>query len=98
MARSTSPEADDDFARIYLHGVETFGTAQAERYALAMLDAFDMLGDKPHIGRERSDLNPPVRLWPHGSHNILYVIIGSDAHILRVVHHSVEWTRLFRPQ
>lgn len=62
MARRTSPEADDDFAQIFLHGVEHFGPKQAEAYALSLLDAFDMLGDKPYLGRERNDVGPPVRL------------------------------------
>lgn len=95
MARKTSPEADDDFAAIYVYGVDNFGKSQAEKYAISLLDAFDMLGNSPHIGRERSEVSPPVRLWPHGSHNILYAVVEDEVLILRVVHHSVQWARLF---
>ncbi len=95
MARRTSPEADDDFAQIYVYGLQTFGRRQAEAYAAGLLDAFDHLAIHPRLGRERDDINPPVRLLPYHSHNILYTLLDDEVLVLRVVHSSVDWVRLF---
>jgi len=95
MARRTSPEADDDFAQIYLYGLQNFGRRQAEIYAIGLLDALDHLATHPRLGRERTDIRPPVRLLPHVSHNILYTVADGDVLVLRIVHASVDWVRLF---
>ena len=95
MAGKTSPEADADFAKIYAFGLEGFGRAQAEAYAIGLLDLFDMLAANPRLGRERSEIAPPVRLIRYRSHHVLYLVRGKDVLILRIVHGSVDWTALF---
>ena len=52
MALRKSPEADDDFARIYAYGLADYGRAKAEEYAYRLLRVFDMLTDNPFLGRE----------------------------------------------
>lgn len=91
MAVRKSPEADDDFARIYAYGLADYGRRQAEDYALGLLEAFDWIGDHPLLARERTVVSPPVRLHIYRAHHVLYLIDDGDVLILRVLHGSANW-------
>lgn len=69
-----------------------FGLAQAERYHARLQRAFDLLAANPTMARERSELSPPVRIHPCGSHIILYIVVAdSDVLIVRVRHGREDW-------
>ena len=91
MATRTSPDADEDFAGIYARGWEEYGEQEAEAYALGLLDAFALLAANPHIGRERTEVSPPVRLHSHRAHHIIYVIESGDVLVLRILHGRQDW-------
>ncbi len=61
MAYSLSGKAEDDLIELYLHGAETIGPAQAERYFAQLQDAFDFIEKFPKAVRERTEISPPVR-------------------------------------
>ena len=44
------------------------------------------------MARERSELSPPVRAHPCGSHVILYTIEPDGILIVRVRHERKDWT------
>lgn len=83
--------ADEDVIGIFYSGLVQFGLEQADRYHDALFDVFDLIADNPRMGRERTELTPPVRVHPFRSHIILYVIEGSDVLIVRVRHAHEDW-------
>ena len=53
-------------------GVETFGEAQAEAYLIHLEYVFTLIAENPRMARERSEIIPPVRVQPTGSHVVIY--------------------------
>lgn len=92
MAFKLSRRAVDDITHIYIDGAGTFGAAQAEKYHQQMETTFGLIASNPDIARERTEITPPVRIHPFGSHIIVYIKDGeSDILILRVRHGSEDW-------
>ncbi|TPW26418.1 type II toxin-antitoxin system RelE/ParE family toxin [Martelella alba] len=92
MTYRLTRKAEGDLIAIYIAGVEGFGIAQAERYHAELGDVFDLLADNPYLARERTELSPPIRVHPHGSHIILYRIEDdSSILIVRVRHAREDW-------
>lgn len=88
-----SGQADLDVARIYVHGEQAFGVAQAARYQDGLFDTFDLLSDNPRLARERAEFTPPLRIHPYGSHIILYALQDDGVLIIRVLHGRQDWER-----
>lgn len=92
MAYKLSVKAEEDILHMLVEGIRLFGSAQAERYHAGLEQAFDFLAGSPKAARERTEINPPVRVQPYGSHMIIYVIQPSgDVFILRVRHSREDW-------
>jgi len=92
MAYRRSEKADEDIITIYVDGVRDFGIAQAEKYHAELEQLFDLIAVTPKLARERHELEPPVRIHPHKSHIIIYVIEGNnDVLVLRVRHGREDW-------
>jgi toxin ParE1/3/4 len=51
-----------------------------------------LLADSPNLARERTELSPPARIHPAGSHVVVYTI-ENDGSILiaRVRHGREDW-------
>ena len=78
---------------IYAQGARGFGLVQADRYHDALFDQFDLLAAFPRMARERTELDPPVRVHPFRAHLILYRVEPDDSIlILRVRHGREDWT------
>lgn len=87
-----SAAAEADLIDIYVVGVRDFGFAQAESYQDRLDDAIQIIADNPKIARLRSEIDPPVRVHPVGSHMVVYhVEDGCPARILRIRHHREDW-------
>lgn len=85
-------KAEGDVIGIYHYSAETFGIAQADAYHDKLEATFRILAAQPRIARERTEINPPVRVHPCGSHIIIYVVSGDDSVlIVRVRHGSEDW-------
>ena len=93
-----SRKAEEDILGIFITGAREFGIAQAERYHVDLEAAFAFLADYPRAARERTEINPPVRAHPRGSHVIVYEIDGDCIVILRVRHQREDWIRLEHDQ
>lgn len=91
MSYKLTPEATDDVLHVYVQGVLMFGQSQAERYHARLEDIFALLGDNPRAARERTEIDPPVRVHPYGSHVIIYRTDGEDIVILAVRHSRENW-------
>ena len=93
MARLTvSEEADRDLDALYRQGVEMFGVGQADRYVEGLLNALDLIADFPGAARFRTELQPPIRVYPYKSHLVLYdVDARGDVLVVRIRHGHEDW-------
>jgi toxin ParE1/3/4 len=93
MARyRLSQRADSDVGDIYLASALTFGLAQADRYKAGLEAVFEFLADNPRAARERSEVDPPVRVHPYGSHIVIYALDEVGVLVLRIRHGREDWT------
>ena len=83
--------AEQDIRSIAEIGIEMFGVAQAQAYHTALYNTFDLLSDNPRMGRERTELTPPVRVHLFRSHIILYKTEDGEILIIRVRHAHEDW-------
>ena len=86
-----SDKAKADLDGIFLHGLMTYGDAAAERYVDELSGQLAKIAESPGIVRERTEIRPPVRLYPFRAHHILYMTLGEDVVILQVLHRSANW-------
>lgn len=86
-----SAPADVDLTTIFWHGLERFGVAQTERYLDELERVFAFLSDYPEAARLRTELNPPVRAYPHEAHMIIYEIEAAGVAILRIRSARENW-------
>ncbi len=77
---------------IYKFGAQAFGNDQADAYFASLETAFEFLASYPEAARLRTEIIPPVRCHPHGSHIIVYTDLASETvTILRVRHAHENW-------
>lgn len=92
MAYRLSLMAEEDVIAVFLEGAEAFGEAQASVYHARLEQCFEMLAAHPLAGACRSEISPPVHLFPVGSHIVIYRVLDSaDVYVLRVRHGSENW-------
>jgi toxin ParE1/3/4 len=85
-------QAEEDVIGIYLYTAETFGIPQADAYHNKLEATFNLLGAQPYMARERTEINPPVRVHPCGSHIIIYTVsVDESVLVVRVQHGSEDW-------
>ncbi len=88
-----SKAAEADLIDIFLSGVEAFGVKQAEIYQDKIDHSIAIIGDNPDLARLRTEITPPVRIHPVGSHVIVYLVDdGGLVRILRIRHQRENWT------
>lgn len=87
---SLTEDADLDFADIYGRSQQNFGAHQAEKYALKLIDAFELLAERPRAGHDISYIKPGSRRLHHESHTIYYRIGDGEVIIFRILHQSQD--------
>lgn len=92
MRLRLSPRAKEDVYEMHEVGSLTFGVRQADAYIESLAATFANIERYPEAARERSEVDPPVRVWPHRAHHICYRIEGDVLWVVRVLHHSMDWT------
>ena len=90
-----TPLVISDLEAIWRYTEEEWGITQAEFYLDQMDDAFGLLAEQPKLSRIRNEFRPPVRIYHHAHHLIVY-----DTHldgirpdgiiIIRVLHESMD--------
>jgi len=91
MGFRTTTQADEDIIGIYVYGAREFGIEQAEQYHEGLMRCFAFLAENSLVARERAELRPPVRVFFHEAHAIVYVLQGDDILIIRVLHGRQDW-------
>ncbi|MEQ1612148.1 MAG: type II toxin-antitoxin system RelE/ParE family toxin [Hyphomicrobiaceae bacterium] len=92
-----TPRAAEDLIEIYSY-IGQHSTRSAESMLLALARQFELLAERPRIGRARPDLRPELRSWPHRSYVILYRTTETGVEIVRVVHGARDLTALLAEQ
>ena len=69
----------------------TYGEAAAERYLDELSSHLQMIAKSPGIVRERTEVRPPVRLYPFRAHHVIYMTQGDEVVILQVLNHRANW-------
>ena len=65
-----TPAARSDLEAIWRYTAERWSVAQAEAYLTGLKATLAGLIVNPRIARERTELTPPVRIHPYGSHMV----------------------------
>lgn len=85
--------ADHDLDDIYRHGVEAFGLAVADRYAVAMMATLDGLCAFPFSGSSVESSEPGLRRKPCGAHLIFYRVNDKAVEVIRILHQHMDPAR-----
>ena len=65
-------DAERDLIDIYLYGIEQFGQAQAERYAIALTSRIDFIAANPSMGSDYSAVREGLRRYEHVAHAVYF--------------------------
>jgi len=68
---------------------------QAQTYLVGMITALEQLADNPKVARLRSDIDPPVRVYRHASHMIIFSEDHEQLDIIRIRHIHENWAADF---
>lgn len=92
MSYRLTRRAADNIRGIYRRGAEIFGEAQAEAYHFHLEHVFELIADNPRMARERTEITPPVRVHPTGSHLVIYRLKDNgDIIIIAVPDAREDW-------
>ena len=82
--------AEEDLVAIWLYTFNEWGEQQADKYLDDLNAAITLLADQPLICRERTELEPPVRIHHHGHHLIVYLALDNGINLVRLLHESMD--------
>jgi toxin ParE1/3/4 len=85
-----SNEAENDLVEIYRYGVITYGEKKADMYIEARKEKCQFLADMPNLCPDRDEFNPPVKIYHHKKHLIIYIVETDFILIIRVLHERMD--------
>lgn len=83
-------DAERDLIDIYLHGLNRYGAAQAERYAEALQSRIGTASEVQQIGRSYDTLRPGLRRLECKAHAIYFRPIPGGIRVLRILHGKMD--------
>ena len=85
------PKADEDLERIWYYSATNWSVDRANQEIDELYLTFTNISLMPKLGRERAEVNPPVRIHTHGAHVIVYRIENDIVRIVRVLGGRQNW-------
>jgi toxin ParE1/3/4 len=85
-----SNEAENDLVEIYRYGFITYGENKADLYIEALKEKCQFIADMPDICPDRDEFNPPVKIYHHKKHLIIYIVETDFILIIRVLHERMD--------
>ena len=85
-----TPAAQADLAAIWIYTAETWSVGQAEAYVASIRRTLDLLLAHPFMARERTEIDPPVRIHRHRAHLIVYRVEVPYL-VVRIRHGHEDW-------
>jgi toxin ParE1/3/4 len=89
-----TPRAERDVEDIWIHTATEWSVRQAEHYVDELEATLRRLCEQPLIARERSEVDPPVRLYPSGAHIVLYRAGDQYLDVIRILGARQNWAAL----
>jgi toxin ParE1/3/4 len=86
---SLSEMARRDLSKIARFTQQKWGIAQAERYARSIAAAFQLLADRPALGRVTTEARLAKRRFEHESHVIFYREEAGGIRVQRILHKAM---------
>lgn len=90
------PKSLEDLEDVWRYTAETWSIEQADTYIDDLTRAFAMIAVAPTFARERPEFTPPVRIHPHQSHVIVYVLSDQGTVILRILGGQQNWQAILQ--
>ncbi len=84
------PKARADLDGIWDYTVQTWGYEQAEHYVRTLSRAFELLVEKPELGRLYDEVYKGLRVYPSGRHLIFYFATDDGIEVVRVLHERMD--------
>lgn len=92
MGFRLSLAAEEDIIGIAEQGIRLFGPVQAKQYHDELFAIFALIAAYPRMARERTELSPPMRVYPFKAHLAVYrVEDDGDVLIVRIRHAHEDW-------
>lgn len=91
-----TPEAERDLEDIWRYSAETWSPRQADRYIDEIEELFALIAGMPGIAREWTEFDPPVHLFPHGQHVIVYRVENESVLVVRILGGKQDWRRILQ--
>lgn len=85
-----SKAAGADLENIGKYTQERWGAGKRIEYLDALAAKFETLSQTPTLAAERLDYDPPVRIYHHEKHLIVYAIDDGGILIVRVLHQRMN--------
>ncbi|MCO5133731.1 MAG: type II toxin-antitoxin system RelE/ParE family toxin [Phyllobacteriaceae bacterium] len=89
-----TPRALDDLDDIWRYTAETWSIDQADTYIDELTGVFEMLAAMPDMGREYSEIDPPVRIHTHKSHLVVYLMAENKIIVVRILGGRQNWQEI----
>ncbi|MBO9444133.1 type II toxin-antitoxin system RelE/ParE family toxin [Phaeobacter italicus] len=86
-----TPKAHQDLEGIWRYTAENWSVTQADKYLDGITSSFDTFVQTPRIVRERTEFDPPIRVFTHEKHIIVYVIEADHIAIVRLLGGQQDW-------
>ncbi|WP_066647363.1 MULTISPECIES: type II toxin-antitoxin system RelE/ParE family toxin [Sphingomonas] len=91
MARvRLAASAQEDLRDIRVYSKAAHGPAIARDYLQGLRKAFDLLGDRPRVGVEETDLGIGVRSFSYRLHRIYFQLDTQGIVIIRILHQAQD--------
>jgi toxin ParE1/3/4 len=85
-----SKKAEKDLIEIYRYGFLNHDEQKAELYIESLKEKCQVLADNPFLYRERKEFTPPVRIYHHKKHLIIYTVETNHILIVRIQHERMD--------
>ena len=85
-----SKKAEKDLIEIYHYGFLNHDEQKAELYVESLKEKCQALADNPFLYRERKEFTPPVRIYHHKKHLIIYAVETDHILIVRILHERMN--------
>ena len=88
-----SPRAEEDLTDILQYTLENWGEEQLLAYRAILDKAFSTLRGNPQIGMRRPEISREHRIFPAGSHIIVYRVSDVAILVSRILHVRMDVRR-----
>lgn len=90
-----TPRAFEDLKNIGRYTLREWGRRQRDAYLRGLDARFAWLARQPMLGRQRDEIAPGYRSFPHESHIIFYLVRDGGIDIIGIPHQARDIPRYF---